>query len=283
MRDHWKQDLGVGAALTVIAWLGLFGLSLVDTLYKDHKTTTAAASNLQQERDNARNERDSLRLENTALQQAIKANMVTGKLNSHISNSNGPETKFNAPNGIAIGGNNLGSAAVNNTFSDVYPRPGIIPEVNFCISQPQISGGEYVTSLEITTNTEITSPFWALFFDQPATEAIVEMDGPNHEPFAWSDGHPYQSGLKTQPLTSLPVESRVFPGEVVADGVNTDNILKIQITQIGPPFSGPYRPWGPKDNLKVTVKSPQPARLITIASGSGRSFLAEHMTIGCAK
>ena len=193
------------------------------------------------------------------------------------------KVQLNTPNGIAIGGDNLGSATVNNTFSDVYPRPGTIPKVSFCISQSMPTAMGYETLITIKTDTEISAPFWALVFDGPANRATIDMEDVHHEPFGWSDGHPFQSGQRLEPLGTLPAESRIVLGANESTVVDRDNIIRIQVTEIGPPFGGPYRPWGPKDNLRVSVQSNQSIRLIAIASGSGRKFLSEHMAIGCGQ
>jgi hypothetical protein len=195
-----------------------------------------------------------------------------------------PQTPtVSAPNGIAIGGDNLGSATVTNTFGDTYPRPGVIPQVNFCISDSTPAGPDYETLITIRTDQEISAPFWGLFFDGPITGATLAIDG-IQEPFGSSSGHPFASGARLDPLGTLPVNSRLFLRDDAAGTVpDPDNIFRVQITEIGNPFGGPYRPWGPKDKLRVTVKSKQPVHILAITSGYGREFLSEQMLIRCTQ
>jgi hypothetical protein len=280
MHDHWRQNLQDGAKITAIVWGGLFFVSLARIIYQDHKSTSRSVVTLTEERDIARGERDAIKNESANLRQQLESKMTSsGKTKVSVPSTHMPETNLNAPNGVAIGGNNLGSATVSNMFSDIYPRSGVIPDVNFCIPG---SSSDVIT---ITTDTEITAPFWGLVFDGAVTGATVDMEDTAHEPFGWTDGHPsgFQLGQLTEPLGAFPVESRLLLAADVNTRVYTDNVLRIQVTEIGSPFGGPSRPWGPKDRLKVTVKSSRPVHLIAIASGYGRKYLAERMIVGCAK
>jgi hypothetical protein len=187
----------------------------------------------------------------------------------------------NCPNGNCIGGDNNGTATVNNTFSDRYPRPGTIPKVNFCVFQSKPVAEHFETIITIKTDSEISAPFWSLFFDGPVTRATVAIDG-IQEPFGSTNGHPFAPGAKLDPLGTLPVKSRILlNADADATIVNSDDILKIQITEIGPPFGGPYRAWGPRDHLTVTIQSKHSIQLLAIASGYGREFIEENMAIQC--
>ena len=171
----------------------------------------------------------------------------------------------------------------SNTFSDRFPRVGIVPWVTFCIQPSKLIESGYETVITARTDTEITFPFWAFFFDAPVVDAKVDMRDPNHEPLASSAGHPLQLGLQTEPLSTLPVASRLFISADQSLGISTDNIIRVQVACIGQPFSGMCRPWGPKDDLKINVQSKAPIKPIAIASGYGTEFLPEHMAIECAK
>ncbi len=193
-----------------------------------------------------------------------------------------PQVQINsAPNGIAISGGTVTNPSVINTFTDRYPHPGITPDVSFCVFQSESVGEQYQTPITIRTDTEITAPFWALFFDGPITGATIAIKD-IQEPFGSSNGHPFPPGTRLDSLGTLPEKSRLLlSADAYSAVVDPDDILKIQVTEIGPPFGGPYRPWGPKDVLAVTVRSEHAVRLLAITSGYGRDFLDETMTIQC--
>lgn len=187
-----------------------------------------------------------------------------------------------APNGIANTAPNLGTQTVSNTFSDTYPRPGTVPDVNFCISKTQPFGDHYETVMTIETDTDITAPFWGLFFDGPVTGATIAIPGIN-EPFGSSSGHPsFSQGVSLPPLGTLPVQSRLLLTTTdESTTISPDDILRIQITEIGYPFGGPFRPWGAGDRITVTVRSRQSVQLLAITSGYRTELLEENMTTRC--
>jgi hypothetical protein len=186
-----------------------------------------------------------------------------------------------APNGVAIGRDNYGRVEVKNNFSDRYPRPGTTPRVSFCAYQSELVDNQYETRIKVETDTEITAPFWGLFFDGPVTDAKASIDDIK-EPFGSSSGHPFPSGVKLDPIGTLPENSRLLIGSASnSSTVAPENVLRIQITEIGNPFGGPYRPWRPKDHLSLVVYSHQPVHLLAITSGYGTEFLQENMLIRC--
>ena len=166
-------------------------------------------------------------------------------LNRRLAQS--PQVQINsAPNGIAISGGTVTNPSVINTFTDRYPHPGITPDVSFCVFQSESVGEQYQTPITIRTDTEITAPFWALFFDGPITGATIAIKD-IQEPFGSSNGHPFPPGTRLDSLGTLPEKSRLLlSADAYSAVVDPDDILKIQVTEIGPPFGGPYRPWGPK-------------------------------------
>lgn len=180
--------------------------------------------------------------------------------------------------GSAFSNNQQGGVTAGTYVSDILPRPGVVPNVTFCINQ-LVDG-----VIKISTDTEITAPFWGLIFDGPVSGATVEMGEANHDPFGMSAAHPlgWKLGQLTDPLRGFPSESRLLIGADENTRVLTDNVLRIQINAIGNPFGGPYRPWGPKDHLLVKLQSAQSVHLLAIVSGSGRALLPEHMTLSCA-
>jgi len=184
----------------------------------------------------------------------------------------------NQGSGSALSINQQGGVTAGTYVSDVFPRPGVTPNVQFCTSELANS------IIKITTDVEITAPFWALVFDGPVTGATIDMEDANHEPFGYSAEYPKQwpLGQLTEPLGGFPKDSRLFISADDNTRVLTDNVLRVQINEIGNPFGGPYRPWGPKDHLRIKVKSAQSVHLIAIASGYGQSFLSEHMTVACS-
>lgn len=198
--------------------------------------------------------------------------------NTEIGTAQGPVAV--APNGIANAAPNLGTQTVTNTFADAYPRPGLTPTVSFCVSPTQIAGDRYETRIAITTDIQITAPFWVLIFDTPVDEhATLSIDGIT-EPFGMMIGHPQTAAL---PLGTLPPDASSLLVDSAKSFVpESDEMLRVQITEIGPPFGGPYRPWGPNDRVELTVRSKQKAHLLAVASGYGRSFLTEHMNFVCA-
>lgn len=206
--------------------------------------------------------------------QNVVGNTVPG--NNNILGGN-----VTAPNGIAIGRDNFGSPTVTNTFSDKYPRPGTIPNVDFCVFQSKPVSEQYETIITIKTDTEISAPFWGLVFDGPVFGATVAIND-IQEPFGSTNGHPFPPGRRVDPLGTLPVKSRILlSANADATLPEPDDILRVQITEIGNPFGGPYRPWGPKDRLTVTIQSKQSIHLLAITSGYGREFIEEKMAIQC--
>jgi hypothetical protein len=270
IREHWRQNVKLGAiGVILFAWGGLFFVSLARTIYQEHKADNEKISAVEREAKTLREVKG----------QAQVSQSSNNRMTAHSTRI--PvirKSEAKAQNGVAIGGDNLGTATVNNTFSDVYPRPGVIPVVTFYPFPSQPNGTDYSTLIKVKTNTEITAPFWALVFDVPVIEAKVALEGIS-EPFGSSDGHPFKSGLKTEPLDVIPVDSRMILRPEGHERIDTDNILRIQITEIGMPFGGPYRPWGPKDLVAITVRSSQKVKLVGIISGSGRAFIPEQIIV----
>src|SRR4029077_5376154 len=111
--------------------------------------------------------------------------------------------------------------------------------------------------MTVETDIEISAPFWGFFFDGPVIGAKVAIDDIK-EPFGSSVGHPFPSGASLDPIGPLPPNSRLLITDSSSVTIASEDVLRIQITEIGNPFGGPYRPWGPRDPLTLNIQSDQP-------------------------
>lgn len=291
---RWMARAGIAIAITIIMCAIPFTESHLSSTKQEHSpsaqsaatptTPTQEAATKPQEIPTGgpivtKKEAARQRKAKTSVEQS-QQNQGSNGTNTQIGTAQAPVAI--APNGIANAAPNLGTQTVNNTFSDKYPRPGQVPNVNFCLSKSAPVGDHYETVITIGTDTDITAPFWALFFDGPVADANITI--PNiKEQFGFNHGHPSLSQEVTLPLETLPVKSRLF---LTANAGSTtissaENILRIQINEIGNPFGGPFRPWGAGDRLTVTIRSGQSVQLVAIASGYGTEFLEENMTTRC--
>jgi hypothetical protein len=159
------------------------------------------------------------------------------------------------PNGICIGGDNNGSATVNN-YNGMYPPPGVVPTIAVCISRPPASGEPAVhqTVLRMTTDTPISEPSWWFLFDGPVIDATADADP---KPFGYAHSHP--------PKEQLPDDWQ--------------NAIGITVTSIGGISS--QQPWRPSMPLTVTVTSEHPINLREIAGRSLNASIREKFISAC--
>jgi len=163
-----------------------------------------------------------------------------------------------APNGIAIGpGASAINPSVTNTFSDVFPHPGVIPTVTMCVT-PLNSIGQAIT---IRTDTPITAPYWWFAFDSPVSGSSIELVGAK-EPYGSTHGPPT---AEQAAIVHVPV----------------DHMVGVQITAIGNPFGGPWRPFDPTDTIRVTVTAEHPLKIAHVEPGSVRRHLDEKIVFAC--
>ena len=103
-----------------------------------------------------------------------------------------PSVTQNNSSGINIGGDNFGTATVNNFGPPQYPLPGEQPTFTFCVSPSEPlsqglahlnRGASYQTKMTITSDIKITRPGFFLIFDQPvlpnARPSVVGMSQTN--------------------------------------------------------------------------------------------------------
>ncbi len=163
----------------------------------------------------------------------------------------------NCPNGICIGGENSGTATVNNTFSDKFPRPGVIPNITMCVTHPTTTK-EVIT---IKSDTAISSPYWWFMLDGPVSDSAIELADAK-EPFGSTHG---------------PAN----PEQAASMHVPADHLVGVALTFIGPPFGGPWRPFEPSDLIRITLTVKNPVSILSVNSGSQRDFLAENIRYEC--
>jgi hypothetical protein len=163
-----------------------------------------------------------------------------------------------APGGFAISGGTVNQPTIN-TFSDRYPKPGVVPTVTFCVTQHE-DATKHQTIITIKTDAEISEPYWWFGFDGPVLEdGTVEIVDAK-EPYGTTHGRP--PGDRPLPMPR-------------------DQIFGAQIALIGNPFGAVRRPLGPTDTVRVTVSSLRPVKIVHIESGSGRAHLDENIVLGC--
>jgi hypothetical protein len=82
------------------------------------------------------------------------------------------------PNGICVGGDNNGTATVNNNYGKLpdQPQPGTIPTVIVCSSISAVGKG-YVTNITLQTDSPITKPAYGFLFDGPVGGGEISISG----------------------------------------------------------------------------------------------------------
>jgi len=152
---------------------------------------------------------------------------------------NGPGASLqNCPNGICIGGDNSGTATVNN----FGPLPLPTPNVKICASYSDaVQGQDHVTTVTFTTDVQITRPWFAVFFDAPVLDgsAIVTNAG--------------FSGFSHGRAEKMPNPERSF--WIRLDSINMGT-----------------NTWNPGDGpIKLTVPSKNRVQLVNVLGGAGEN------------
>jgi Carboxypeptidase regulatory-like domain len=168
-----------------------------------------------------------------------------------------PQTLISAPSGIAIGGGTVNNPTVNNTFSDRFPRPGVVPKVAMCVSDPEATK----KVITIKTDTSISAPYWWFAFDGPVSEPSVELLDAK-EPYGSTNG-------------------RLTPEQAATLNTTVDRVVGVQINAIGNPLGGPWRPLEPTDTVRITITSKQPVRIVNVEPGSQTQHLDEQIVFNC--
>lgn len=155
------------------------------------------------------------------------------------------------PNGICIGGDNNGSAKVEN-YNGIYPPPNITPTISICAKPSIQEGAIYKTTFVFKTDTEISNPAWWFLFDGPVID--VDVSAPSVIGFAHS--HP--------PCDKIPM---------------CDKSLGITLSNIG--GLGSQLPWGPTIPFTAVFTSKQPIRLLEEYGRSMDRPLNENFVAKC--
>jgi hypothetical protein len=166
------------------------------------------------------------------------------------------------PNGICIGGNNTGTATVTNSYSDSFPRAGIVPVVTMCAndSKPD-SSGSIKKVIIVKTNTAITSPYWWFAFDGPVSDSTVELLNAK-EPYGSTHGPPTP---EQSALVQVPI----------------DQMVGASIVSIGNPFGGPWRPLDSTDTVRITILSKNTINILHVEPGRQGHHLDEQIVFDC--
>ncbi len=151
------------------------------------------------------------------------------------------------------------TAGTVNNFSDKFPRPGVVPTVTMCVTDEELNK----TAITIQTDSPITAPYWWFAFDGAVSYSSLEMIGVN-EPYGFT-----HTPLSAEQSTAVQVP--------------IDQTIGVQITEIGPPFGGPWRPLDAKDKIRVTITSPKPVKITHVEPGAGRQHLEERIVFNCVQ
>ena len=151
----------------------------------------------------------------------------------------------NAPNSIIIDG----GTAINPTVNNYGPPPPPTPTVTICALPSVPNGQKYTTTLTLKTDGKIVQPFYALFFDAPVLPGSASMDG-------------HTFGVTQGRADKLPNPERSYLFRVTSIDFGT-NV------------------WTPGEEIKVTVPSDQPIKLINLLYGAGDDPFEEYLIYSC--
>jgi hypothetical protein len=144
-----------------------------------------------------------------------------------------PAPTQSCPNGICIGGDNSGSAKVEN-YNGIYPPPNVTPTIFICAKPSILEGDIYKTTFVFKTDTEISNPAWWFLFDGPVIDVDVSA---SPKVIGFMHSHP--------PCDKIPM---------------CDRSLGITLNNIG--GLGSQLPWGPTTAFTAVVTSKQPVNLL---------------------
>lgn len=183
--------------------------------------------------------------------QNVTGNNIAGNGNV-TGNNNKSNVQVTAPNGIAIGGDNNGTATVTN-YNGIFPPPNVVPTISICVSRSQAENNNQVI-LKMKTDTPISEPAWWFLFDGPVIDAVADADP---KPFGYAHAHP-------------PQNQRPYDWQ---------NAVGITVTSIGGLFS--QQPWRPEMPITVTVTSKGFVNLLEIHGRSLNQPIDERLLYQC--
>jgi hypothetical protein len=150
-----------------------------------------------------------------------------------------------APNGIIVDG----GTAINPTVNNFGPPPLPTPTVTICALPSVPDGQKFATTLKLKTDGKIVQPFYAFFFDKPVLNGSAAMDG-------------HKFGATNGRADKLPNPERSYVFRVTSIDFGT-NV------------------WTLGEEIKATVPSDQPIRLVNLLYGGGDDPLAENLVYRC--
>jgi hypothetical protein len=177
----------------------------------------------------------------------VVGNNVTGSGNVTGNNNQitVPAPVIVEPGSIGI----TGGTVTNPTVNNFGPPPLPTPTVTICVPPSVADGEKYTTILRLRTSGKIVQPYYAFIFDSPVLNGSAVMDR-------------HAFGVQQGRADKQP---------------NPDRSYVFRVTSID--FGTTV--WAPNEEIKVTIPSEHPIKLVNLLYGSEESPLMEYIVYKC--